>query len=303
MSHARTRIIIGVALTVAFAAVLTADVPIAQYTGLTIAPCFWLLLLAGLWIGSWEFFRMLRLKGHPCRPGIALAFTTLIVFSAWMEIHRPWGILPWLYGRGLELYLLMIVALVFTTFVAEIGRVEQKQTDVGRALASVGWTVLVVLTVGLLGVFLAKIRFLSREPLDGLLYLALTAGVVKGSDIGAYAIGSTLGRHKLVPIISPNKTIEGLAGAILVGIGMALAIGCGWGRFNALQMVIFGTAVSIAGVLGDLAESLTKRACGVKDSGSIPTFGGALDILDSMLAAAPVAYLLLVLLTDGSHAG
>jgi phosphatidate cytidylyltransferase len=62
-------------------------------------------------------------------------------------------------------------------------------------------------------------------------------------------------------------------------------------------MVLFGLVVSVAGVLGDLAESLIKRACGVKDSGAIPGFGGALDILDSVLAAAPVAYLALVVLT------
>jgi phosphatidate cytidylyltransferase len=62
-------------------------------------------------------------------------------------------------------------------------------------------------------------------------------------------------------------------------------------------MLIFGTAVSISGILGDLAESLIKRACGVKDSGAIPQFGGVLDILDSMLAAGPVAYLVLVVLT------
>jgi len=62
-------------------------------------------------------------------------------------------------------------------------------------------------------------------------------------------------------------------------------------------MLVFGLAASITGVLGDLAESLMKRACGVKDSGRIPTFGGALDILDSMLSASPVAYLVLVVLT------
>jgi len=303
MHHTLTRITIGAGLIAGTGAVLAADIPIARWSGLPIAPCFWLLLLAALWMGCWEFFRMLRCKGHPCRPAIALVFITLLVVCAWMEIHCPWDILSWLHVRRLELYLLLIVALVFTTFLAEILRIERSGGDTARAMASVGWTVVVVLTVGLLGVFLAKVRFLSLDPVEGLLYLGLTLGVVKGSDIGAYAIGSTLGRHRLVPTLSPKKTIEGLCGGIGAGIVVAMAIGCGWGRFSAVQMLIFGATVSISGVLGDLAESLIKRSCGVKDSGPIPGFGGALDILDSMLAAGPVAYLALVVLTGAAQVG
>ena len=129
------------------------------------------------------------------------------------------------------------------------------------------------------------------------MFLVLMIGTVKVGDIGAYAVGSTLGRHKLVPTLSPKKTVEGLIGALAGGLAAALAIGCLWGRFAWTDMVLFGVAVSLAGVLGDLAESLVKRACGAKDSGAIPGFGGVLDILDSILGAAPVAYLALVLLT------
>ncbi|MBE3070659.1 MAG: phosphatidate cytidylyltransferase [Planctomycetes bacterium] len=292
-----TRITIGAGLIAGTAAVLLADVAIAGWSGLPIAPGFWILLAGSLLVGCREFFRMLRGRGYPCRPVIGMAFVGLLLAIAWIEIHRPWNILPWLYGRGLELYLLLIVALVFTTFLVEILSIERANRDVSQALASVGWTVLVVLTVGLLGVFLAKVRFLSPDPFEGLMYLALTLGVVKASDIGAYAIGSTLGRHRLVPKLSPKKTVEGVAGAMAVGVAMAVSIGCGWGRFTWQEMIVFGLAVSISGVLGDLAESLMKRACGVKDSGRIPTFGGALDILDSMLSASPVAYLVLVVLT------
>jgi phosphatidate cytidylyltransferase len=148
-------------------------------------------------------------------------------------------------------------------------------------------------------VFLAKVRFLSADPVEGCLYLLLALGTVKASDIGAYAVGSTLGRHLLVPRLSPRKTVEGLAGAAAGGLAAALAIGCLWGRFTWPQMLVFGAAVSVAGVLGDLGESLVKRACGVKDSGPIPGFGGALDILDSILGGAPVAYLVLAVLTGG----
>jgi phosphatidate cytidylyltransferase len=297
MSPPITRITIGAGLIAGVAAILVGDVIIGGQLDTSMAPGFWILLAAILLIGGLEFIRMLRAKGLPCQPVTTVVFIVLLVAAAWLNVNRPHSVRAWFYDYGLELYLVLIVGLVLTTFAAEIRRIERGGSDMGRALASVGWTVLVVLTVGLLGVFLAKIRFLSPDPQEGLLYLALVLGVVKGSDIGAYAIGSALGRHKLVPTLSPKKTVEGLFGGLAAGMLAAILIGCLWGRFAWWQMVLFGLAVSIAGLLGDLAESLIKRACGVKDSGPIPGFGGALDILDSMLAAAPVAYLALVVLT------
>ena len=296
MHHTLTRITIGAGLIAGTAAILLGDLAVARWA-VRAAPGFWILLVAALLTGGWEFLRMLRQAGHPVRPVIAMVFVVLLLASAGLDIYRVWDILPWLHMRGLELYLLLIVALIFTTFLAEIIRVERTDGNMLRALTAVCWTTLVVLTVGLLGVFLAKVRFLSADSAEGLLYLALVLAVVKGSDIGAYAVGSTLGRHRLVPKLSPKKTVEGLVGALAAGTGLALAIGVGWGRFSWIEMLVFGIAVSTSSILGDLAESLIKRACGVKDSGSIPGFGGALDILDSMLAAAPVAYLVLVLLT------
>jgi phosphatidate cytidylyltransferase len=291
MSPVATRITIGAGLIAGTAGILLADVAWDPWVQ---APGFWLLLTAAMLAGSYEFTHMLRQKGYLCRPALAMAFTAMLVAAAWSD-GRVAACEP--HTGFIQPYLWVLVALVLVTFLAEILSVERPGGDIGRAAQSVGWNILVVMTVGLLGVFLAKIRFLSPDPKEGLMYLALFLGTVKGSDIGAYAIGSWVGRHKLVPTLSPKKTVEGLFGGLAAGIGMALAIGCGWGRFAWWQMVLFGLAVSIAGLLGDLAESLIKRACGVKDSGTIPGFGGALDILDSMLAAAPVAYLALVVLT------
>jgi len=298
MNQPLVRISIGAGLIAGTAAVLLGDVAVAEWAGVPIAPGFWLLLALALLVGCWEFFRMLRGRDLPCRPVIGTIFVGLMLAGAWLDIHRPFELLPWLHARGLELYLLAIVGLVFTTFVSEILSIERSGREPREALQAVGWTVLVVLTVGLLGLFLAKVRFLSPDPTEGLMYLVLTLGVVKGSDIGAYAIGSWLGRHRLVPKLSPKKTVEGLLGAIAAGTVMAAVIGRLWGRFGWAEVIVFGAVVSVSGVLGDLAESLMKRACGVKDSGRIPTFGGALDILDSMLSAAPVAYVLLVVLTE-----
>jgi phosphatidate cytidylyltransferase len=281
---------------------LTADVGLEAWTGLRVAPAFWVLLVGSLLVGCYELFRMLRASGHPCRPIIGTLFVCLLMGAVFLETQFSPSIGPWLHDRGLELYLLLIVGLVFTTFVVEIVLVERTGKDPPQALASVAWTLLVVLAVGLLGVFLAKIRFFQTGPpgaepdrWEGFMCLVLTLAVVKGADIGAYTVGSLLGRHKLTPALSPAKTVEGVVGAFAFGIGFAFLIGLTWGRLTWDQTLLFGGAVSVSGVLGDLAESLMKRACGVKDSGRIPGFGGALDILDSMLAAGPVAYLLLTL--------
>ena len=123
--------------------------------------------------------------------------------------------------------------------------------------------------------------------------LALSIFVPKGCDIGAYFTGRLIGRHRMTPVLSPKKTWEGAFG------GLALAIAVAFG-LNSLGPVIpsgplgttaFGLTVGIFGMLGDLAESLIKRDCERKDaSAAVPGFGGILDVVDSILFAAPVAY-------------
>jgi phosphatidate cytidylyltransferase len=128
-----------------------------------------------------------------------------------------------------------------------------------------------------------------------LLYFIL---VTKFSDMGAYAVGSLIGRHKMIPRISPGKTWEGFGGAILVSTGASLAFvhlfGAKMVGMNTLHAVILGVILSVAAVIGDLIESLFKREAGVKDSGNLfPGIGGILDLLDSLLFNAPLMYLYL----------
>jgi phosphatidate cytidylyltransferase len=123
--------------------------------------------------------------------------------------------------------------------------------------------------------------------------------VVKAADIGAYATGRTLGRHKLIPWLSPGKTIEGFFGG-LVFSGIAGACIAIYLRGPVPAVIAvgggYGVILGAIGQLGDLLESLLKRDAGVKDSGNVPGFGGVLDILDSPLLAAPAAYWLLKLI-------
>ncbi len=295
MSPPMTRITIGAALTVAAGGLLAADVPLQQSFGILWPPVFWALLLVVLGTACFEVTRMMQLKGYPCRPAVAAVFTGLLVAAAWQD-HMS-NLSPLTFSDyGAWPYVGVLMALVLAAFLVEIVAVERRGEDMGRAAQGIGWTLLAVMAVGLPGVFIAKVRGLEPDSWQGLMYLALLMGTVKVGDIGAYAIGSTFGRHLLVPRLSPKKTVEGLVGALAAGTGAALLIGCLWGGFAWWQMLVFGLAVSLAGVMGDLAESLLKRACEVKDSGPLPGFGGMLDILDSILGAAPVAYLLLVVL-------
>ncbi len=144
--------------------------------------------------------------------------------------------------------------------------------------------------------FIQKINFFIG--VDGKYFLLYFILITKFSDMGAYAVGSLIGKHKMIPRISPGKTWEGFGGAILVSTGASLAFvhffGAHMYGMNSLHAVILGVVLSSTAVIGDLIESLFKREAGVKDSGNLfPGIGGILDLLDSLLFNAPIMYLYL----------
>jgi phosphatidate cytidylyltransferase len=149
--------------------------------------------------------------------------------------------------------------------------------------------------------FIQKIQFfMFRPPFEGAgkIYVLYFILVTKFSDTGAYCVGSLIGRHKMNPRISPGKTWEGFAGAILVSTGASVLFARLFGDrmegMNWRHAVILGIVLSLCAVVGDLIESLFKREAGVKDSGGFfPGIGGVLDLLDSLLFNAPIMYLYL----------
>jgi phosphatidate cytidylyltransferase len=143
-----------------------------------------------------------------------------------------------------------------------------------------------IIYLGFLCMFILGIRILW-----GPWVLLMFIFTVKGSDIGAYTIGRLFGKHKLCPKISPGKTWEGLAGAMVFGVGVSLGFSHFCGIMPVLWAVVFGAVFGILGQMGDLAESMIKRDAASKDSSSsIPGFGGLLDVIDSPLATAPMAF-------------
>ena len=157
-------------------------------------------------------------------------------------------------------------------------------------LANCGVNCFSIWYLGLLSSFCVAIRIEF-----GMWPLLMFVLVIKSSDIGAYTFGTLFGKHKFSPNISPGKTWEGmggaLAGAVIVAVGFATIcdIMAWW------SAIVFGLCFAVIGQMGDLTESMIKRDAEQKDSAhKVPGFGGVLDIIDSLLIAAPFAYLFLM---------
>jgi phosphatidate cytidylyltransferase len=226
-------------------------------------------------------YELLNLLPAPRRPAAWLCYPAVVALIVanwpaylWEQQHDAW---PWVSGT--------FAAVVLSAFLAEMATFREPGESVTR-IALIIW---IAAYLGLLPSFFAQLRWLP----DGALALALAIFVTKGCDIGAYFTGRLLGRHAMTPILSPKKTWEGFAGgmvtAVLVAVGLSRF---GTKLHDSYWMAIgFGLTVGLAGVLGDLAESLIKRDFQRKDAAqTLPGFGGILDVVDAVVFAAPVVY-------------
>jgi phosphatidate cytidylyltransferase len=177
------------------------------------------------------------------------------------------------------------VALLATLALLPRGR------EIGERVAAMGATLLGAIYLGGLCGTIAGLRLLA--PADrGAWRIGLLLGVIMAADTTAYFVGHLVGRHKLAPSISPGKTWEGFAGALLGGVGGALVVrAAAMPELPLADAALLGLVVAALGTAGDLVESVLKRWAGVKDSGTLfPGHGGVLDRLDSLLFGAPVLY-------------
>jgi phosphatidate cytidylyltransferase len=236
-------------------------------------PAFLAVIIAAVGLGVWELVRAIRNTGAnpPLIPLVAGAI--LMTGLAW------WGQAD-----------ALTFGLIVTVLAAMVWRLADGVDGYGRDVTA-------ATLVAVYLPFLAGFAVLLAGPSDGDLRVLVTLAGVVLSDTGGYIAGSMFGRHPMAPSVSPKKSWEGLAGSLVASaVGGAVLL---WVLFDVSLWwgAVFGVAVAIAAVIGDLGESLIKRDLGVKDmSRLLPGHGGIMDRLDSIVVAAPTAYVLLLLL-------
>jgi phosphatidate cytidylyltransferase len=165
--------------------------------------------------------------------------------------------------------------------------------DSSQALASIAMTMFGLLYIAWFFSFFIKLKFLP----DGALLVTFLVLITKMGDIGAYLVGSLFGKHNLIPRISPRKTVEGTIGGLVFSVLSALASKSYLPDFTYIHLLTLGILLGVLGQVGDLAESLLKRDCDAKDSGTnLSGFGGVLDLIDSLLFTTPIFYFYLKVL-------
>jgi phosphatidate cytidylyltransferase len=239
-----------------------------------------------------EFYAMAEKKGaRPLRlPGcvVAAGFVALAALAP--------GAGPERVGFGA---LLTVAVLAISALAIWARGVE------GEPLLSISTTVMGAVYTGALLSFALFLRHLPGTvgPRHGTALVFAPVLLTWTSDTFAYFVGRAWGTRKLIPKVSPGKTVQGAVGAVVGSMLVALAYAQLLDRFptyrlSALEALLFGLVISVTAQLGDLVESLLKRDAGVKDSGTLlPGHGGALDRFDSLLFTLPIAYFLFQLMT------
>jgi phosphatidate cytidylyltransferase len=257
-------------------AVILIGVPCLYF--ITLRGGLFFLVLADLIIllGLREFYVLMRAKGYEPFEVLGYFCALAISWYAWRE------------GVGVPL---ILTGSLLVIMVRELFR-----QDMSRSLGHIAVTIFGIMYVGWMGSHLVMLRqlptTLGLDDAIGARLVFFAALVTWSSDTGAYLFGVSLGRHKLIPRISPNKTVEGAVGGLLA------AGFCGWlcakgltPFLTPLAATVIGLIAGVMAQLGDLVESMIKRDAGIKDSAElIPGHGGILDRFDSMLFTVPVLY-------------
>jgi phosphatidate cytidylyltransferase len=227
-------------------------------------------------LGARELFGMVAAKKTNASLSVTIVSIVSIVTSA-------------LWFHGDLLYLLSTLLLASSLY-------HGLKYGTEETFAAIGQCCFVVIYLGVGCYFFTKIRGLGHDQTTiwgQISIVVMFMTVVKCADIGAFFTGMAIGKHKWVPKISPGKTWEGfIGGAILSTIVAFLFTYCI--DIMVYKAVVYGVVLGVAGPLGDLFESMLKRDAGSKDSAKmVPAFGGMMDLLDSLVIAAPVAYCIL----------
>ena len=279
MSELKTRLVVGPLVVALVAGLMVLDASLRIHLGL--GAILALLVAAAMA----EFYGMAQGMGHrPFRKlGIFMGTILTAIQWWWLQTHRDTP----------DPTSALLVAALTVCFLRLRWRPQPE-----RRIEDAAFTLMGLFYVWLPLSFALRLRMedwgWKAGPLAGHAALAFAVAAGKGSDIGAYFVGSRLGRHLLAPAVSPRKTWEGLGGAVLGGAAFGWAVAAAWPDalpVAPLQAGILGALLGPLGQLADLGESLLKRQAGVKDSGALlPALGGILDLMDSLILVLPCAY-------------
>jgi len=243
-------------------------------------------------LGLMEFYGLVEKRGLACFKWLGVWGGIVLMLGTFLHCTGKLGICA-TPSRANDFEAALLIFLVLGLCIRQL---VSKTNTVG--ILAISTTLFGLMYVPWLLNFIQEVNFFPTIGGDGRFYVLYLILVTKFSDTGAYTVGSLIGRHKMMPRISPGKTWEGFGGAIIGSVLASLL----FAHFAAAHLpgmktvhaVVLGLLLGAAAVVGDLIESLFKREAGVKDSGKFfPGIGGILDLLDSLLFNAPIMYLYL----------
>ncbi len=257
------------------------------------------LLIAVIAIGAWEWARFMGITNTFQRLSYA-AFTVVLIALLWggLPVDKSWVTHSSLQHQITSIFWLSVAWWIVAAFLIFCYPKSSTFWASNKlVIALFGWLTLVPTWLAFMVLRTNNYTVDAFQGAQLLMYLFM---LVWSADIGAYFVGKFMGKHKLMPNVSPGKTIEGFLGGVVCAAILTIIVGATlqWSIEAYTRALLVTLLISTVSVLGDLTESMFKRQVGVKDSGTIlPGHGGILDRIDSLTATAPVFTLCYVLLT------
>ncbi|MGL1957925.1 MAG: phosphatidate cytidylyltransferase [Colwellia sp.] len=255
------------------------------------------LLLIIIAIGAWEWGPLMGFD-EPIKRTFFVLSTIILIGLLWqfMPPSALWNTSGSLQQNAVYLLWVSIAWWVLSVFLMFVYPKCSNRWSKHRSIRGVfGWLTLIPTWLAFL--VLRSVDY-QVDPYHGAQLLMFLFLMVWSADVGAYFVGKSIGKHKLMPSVSPGKTIEGFLGGIVFACILTMLVGynLNWANEQYITVLFVTILITTVSVIGDLNESMFKRQAGVKDSGSIlPGHGGILDRIDSLTATAPIFALCYVL--------